>query len=141
MIEQLIGDLDEALEDQELHEISRRAGNVLRHAVTLGDPRTYALRGLAKLIVRSYHNLEGDVARYKQKKKAIRQDKTKTREQKRREIDALERQTLHLLSSKVRQERNKKRLAKGRATKNITKRDIRTAKRAVYGTPFGTRVY
>lgn len=127
-----------------LDELSRRAGNVLRHGLmatdtVMGGYGRYPLSYVIKQVTRSYHNLQGDVDRYKAKKRAIRQS-DKPRQQKRRELDALEKTTLASLGAKVRAARNKKRMARGKEGHGVTRRDIRTAKRSLYGTTFGTRV-
>jgi hypothetical protein len=129
----------EAVNAEQMNEISRRTGNVLRVA-SRAIPMSYGLVGLIKAVTRSYHNLEGDVKRYRLKKKAIRQDPNKTQQQKRREIDALEKATVASLGAKVRAARNRKRMHRGRGAKPTTRRDVRAAKRAIYGTTFGSRV-
>lgn len=122
-----------------LDELRRQAGAVTRHTLALTGPIGYGIQNIIKLVTRSHHELAGDVERYRQRRRAIRQDSRKTSQQKRREIDALEKATVRNLGAKVRAARNKKRLARGRGAKAVTRRDVRTAKRSLYGTAFGTR--
>lgn len=128
--EQLLRQLESV---QSLDEAPR--SNWMRNVSTLGT--SAVISSLVSQVTKRYHNLEGDVHRFRQKKKAIRASE-KPRDQKRREIESLEKQFAQQLGAKIRQQRDRMRRAKGKTARGTTqKRDVRTAKRALHGNPFG----
>lgn len=131
-------------------QVSRRTGNVLRTAghfspLLLHKPPGlgYIGAGITKGIVRHHHGLKSHIADYKATKKSIRKNGMLRPHEKRAQLDTLEKDTLHKIATKVGQQRDASRVAAGKYTKRDagpTKRDVRTAKRSVYGSLAGTRV-
>lgn len=119
----------------QLDQLQERRGDLARGMVTLGG--SSVIQGLVRQVTQRYHNLQGDVNRFRMKKKEIRRS-AKSKEQKKHEIDALEKQFAQQLGAKIRQQRDRARQIRGKAGHVITKRrDLRTARRALHGNPFG----
>lgn len=150
---------------ESINEISRRAGNVIRgsynyvlgpvstlaHGIAQGssphdtvDKVSQALTGSAmkgglvaaiKHHVRTKYDLHHHIADYHAAKRDIRASTRMTRQQKTDALDGLEKHTLKTLAAQVHKVRQQN------VQSTSPGKSIRSGKRAIYGTTFGTRVF